>query len=130
VNMMLTLRSIQFCLANNKQVIMRCCSYRRLVQFWQNFQTSLVLLIPNCTRHRMITYTNYNFAFTGFWKRKRWDAKKWNFWLEIQISSTVYCYSIWAWLSPTLPYRKYYIYILNGIFRIEISSENHIHFYI
>ena len=64
--------------ANNKQIIMRCCSYnlgliilamfgnfaksdspRRLVQFWQNFQTSLVLLIPNCTRHRMITYTNY-----------------------------------------------------------------------
>ena len=63
--------------ANNKQIIMRCCSYnlgliilvmfgnfaksdspRRLVQFWQNFQTSLVLLIPNCTRHRMITYTN------------------------------------------------------------------------
>jgi hypothetical protein len=30
----------------------------RLVQFWQNFQTSLVLLIPNCTRRRMITYTN------------------------------------------------------------------------
>jgi hypothetical protein len=27
----------------------------RLVQFWQNFQTSFVLLIPNCTRHRMIT---------------------------------------------------------------------------
>ena len=26
-----------------------------------NFQTSLVLLIPNCTRHRMITYTN-NYA--------------------------------------------------------------------
>ena len=25
--MMLTLRSIQFCHANNKQVIMRCCSY-------------------------------------------------------------------------------------------------------
>jgi hypothetical protein len=37
--MMLTLRSIQFCHANNKQVIMRCCSY-------------------NCTRHHMITYTN------------------------------------------------------------------------
>jgi hypothetical protein len=37
--MMLTLRSIQFFHANNKQV-------RRLVQFWQNFQTSLVLLIP------------------------------------------------------------------------------------
>ncbi len=55
---------------------MRCCSYnlglivlvmfgnfakldspRRLVQFWQNLQTSLVLLIPNCTRQRMITYT-------------------------------------------------------------------------
>ena len=29
-----------------------------LVQFWQNLQTSLVLLIPNCTRHRMITCTN------------------------------------------------------------------------
>ena len=28
----------------------------RLVQFWQNNQTSLVLLIPNCTRYRMITY--------------------------------------------------------------------------
>ena len=27
-------------------------------QFWQNFQTPLVLLIPNCTRHRMITYTD------------------------------------------------------------------------
>jgi hypothetical protein len=27
-------------------------SPQRLVQFWQNFQTSLVLLIPNCTRHR------------------------------------------------------------------------------
>jgi hypothetical protein len=34
-------------------------SPRRLVQFWQNFQTSLVLLIPNCTRHHMITYTNF-----------------------------------------------------------------------
>ncbi len=33
-------------------------SPRRLVQFWQNLQTSLVLLIPNCTRQRMITYTN------------------------------------------------------------------------
>jgi hypothetical protein len=33
-------------------------SPRRLVQFWQNFQTLLVLLIPNCTRHSMITYTN------------------------------------------------------------------------
>jgi hypothetical protein len=33
-------------------------SPRRLVQFWQNFQTSLVLLIPNCTCHRMITNTN------------------------------------------------------------------------
>ena len=27
-------------------------SPRRLVQFWQNFQKSLVLLISNCTRHR------------------------------------------------------------------------------
>ncbi len=33
-------------------------SPRRLVQFWQNLQTSLVLIIPNCTRQRMITYTN------------------------------------------------------------------------
>ena len=30
---------------------------QRLVQFWQHFQTSLLLSIPNCTRHRMITYT-------------------------------------------------------------------------
>ena len=56
---------------------MRCCSYnfglrvlvmfgnfaklhsaQRLVQFWQDFQTPLVLLIPNCTHNRMITYTN------------------------------------------------------------------------
>jgi hypothetical protein len=58
-------RCIQSCHANNKQVIMKCCSYNskgliilvmfgnlpnwtRPVQFWQNFQTSLVLLIPNC----------------------------------------------------------------------------------
>jgi hypothetical protein len=34
----------------------------RLVQFWQNFQTSLVLLIPNCTRLRIITYTNVSVA--------------------------------------------------------------------
>jgi hypothetical protein len=54
-NMMLTLRSIQFFHANNKQP-------RRLVQFWQDFQTSLVLLIPNCTRHRMITYTNFSIS--------------------------------------------------------------------
>ena len=56
---------------------MRCCSYnfglivlvmfgnfakldspRRLVQLSQNFQTSLVVLIPNCTHNRMTTYTN------------------------------------------------------------------------
>ena len=58
---------------------MRCCSYNfglivlvmfgnfakldSLVQFWQNFQTSLVLLIPNCTHNRMITNTN-----RYFWK--------------------------------------------------------------
>ena len=36
-------------------------SPRRLVQFWQNLQTSLVLLIPNCTHQRMITYTNAKF---------------------------------------------------------------------
>ena len=33
-------------------------SPRRLVQFWQNFQTSHVLLIPNCTHNPMITHTN------------------------------------------------------------------------
>ena len=32
-------------------------SRRRLVQFWQNFQGSLALLIPNCTHNRMITST-------------------------------------------------------------------------
>ena len=38
-------------------------SRRRLVQFWQNFQTSLVLLIPNCTHNRMITYTYLRFMY-------------------------------------------------------------------
>jgi hypothetical protein len=33
-------------------------STRDVWKFWQKFQTSLVLLIPNCTRHCMITYTN------------------------------------------------------------------------
>lgn len=35
-------------------------SPRPLLQYWHNFQTSLVLVlwIPNCTRHRMITNTN------------------------------------------------------------------------
>ena len=42
---------------NNTRDVWKFC--RRLVQFWQNFQTSLVLLIPNCTRQRMITYTNF-----------------------------------------------------------------------
>jgi hypothetical protein len=41
-----------------RSALRRLDSPRRLVQFWQNFQTSLVLLIPNCIRHRMITYTN------------------------------------------------------------------------
>jgi hypothetical protein len=67
---------IQFCHANNKLTsnhamllvqlgnstrdvwkFAKLDSLRRLVQFWQNFQTSLVLLISNCIRHRMITYT-------------------------------------------------------------------------
>ncbi len=39
-------------------------SPRRLVQFWQNLQTSLIPLIPNCTRQRMITYT-YAKGFGG-----------------------------------------------------------------
>jgi hypothetical protein len=42
---------------NSTRDVAKLDSPRRLVQFWQNFQTSLVLLIPNCTRHRMITYT-------------------------------------------------------------------------
>ena len=37
---------------NNTRDVWKSC------QFWQNLQTSLVLLIPNCTRQRMITYTN------------------------------------------------------------------------
>jgi hypothetical protein len=32
-------------------------STRDVWKFLNNFQTSLVLLIPNCARHRMITYT-------------------------------------------------------------------------
>ncbi len=46
---------------NSTRDVWKFCqkSPRRLVQFWQNFQTSLVLLIPNCTRQRMITYTNF-----------------------------------------------------------------------
>ena len=46
---------------NNTRDVWKFCQIglaRRLVQFWQNLQTSLVLLIPNCTRQRMITYTN------------------------------------------------------------------------
>ena len=38
-------------------------SPRRLVQFWQNFQTSLVLLIPNCTRHASHDYLYTNRIF-------------------------------------------------------------------
>ena len=34
------------------------------VEMWQNFQTSLVLLIPNCTHNRMITYTYLQSVFT------------------------------------------------------------------
>ena len=37
---------------------------QRPVQFWQNFQTSLVLLIPNCTHHCIITYT---YLIKGRW---------------------------------------------------------------
>ena len=32
---------------------------RRLVEFRQHFLTSFILLITNCARHRMITYTYY-----------------------------------------------------------------------
>jgi hypothetical protein len=35
---------------------------------WQNFQTSLVLLIPNSTRHRMIIYT-YSLNFSSIFSR-------------------------------------------------------------
>jgi hypothetical protein len=31
---------------------------------FQNLQTLLVLLIPNCTRHRMITYTNSSASYS------------------------------------------------------------------
>ena len=50
---------MQRCLETTRDVwkFAKLDSPRRLVQFWQNFQTSLVLLIPNYTRHRMITYT-------------------------------------------------------------------------
>jgi hypothetical protein len=43
--MRLTLRSIQFCHANNKQVIMRCCSY--------NYGLIVLVMfgnLPNCNR--------------------------------------------------------------------------------
>ena len=30
-----------------------------LLQFWQNFETSLQLLIPNYTRYNMINYTKF-----------------------------------------------------------------------
>jgi hypothetical protein len=50
-------------------------SPRRLVQFWQHFQTSLVLLIPNCTRHRMITYTNMDFNKRIGYRRKLCSSK-------------------------------------------------------
>ena len=43
-------------------------SPRRLIQFWQHFRTSLVLLIPNCTRHRMITYTYYYYYFRAYFE--------------------------------------------------------------
>ena len=33
-------------------------SPQRLVQFWQNFETSPVLLMQNCTRHRKLTCAN------------------------------------------------------------------------
>ena len=43
----------------------------RLFQFWQNFQTSLVLLIPNCSCHRMITYTKSSTFDTNVLLRSR-----------------------------------------------------------
>ena len=53
---------VQLGINNSTRDIWKFCQIRlapRPVQFWQNFQTSLVLLlIPNCTRQRMITYTN------------------------------------------------------------------------
>jgi hypothetical protein len=80
-------------------------SPRRLVQFWQNFQTSLVLLIPNCTRHRMITYTNSttfkDFPVLEFFFNSRtfqdfqgpWTplSNKQSFLLQICIELTVDC---------------------------------------
>jgi hypothetical protein len=52
-------------------------SPRRLVQFWQNFQTSPVLLIPNCIRHRMITYTYPNPPCQlSLWEEKTHDFRQ------------------------------------------------------
>jgi hypothetical protein len=53
-----TNKSTKFGWKSGRTGLWRENSPRRLVQFWKNFQTSLVLLIPNCTHHRMITYTN------------------------------------------------------------------------
>jgi hypothetical protein len=69
-NMMLTLRSIQFCHANNKQVIMRCCS---------------VQLGINRTR--------------DVWKFTKLDSPKW-FWEERQKDFrfwTLFIVNTWHW---------------------------------
>jgi hypothetical protein len=44
---------------NSTRDVWKFAKLDSICQFWQNFQTSLVLLIPNCTRHRMITYTYF-----------------------------------------------------------------------
>ena len=40
------------------------------LQFWQHFQTSLVLLIPNFSHNRMITYTETFVHFDTLYDNK------------------------------------------------------------
>ena len=50
--------SYNFVNANNKQIIKTNILTPAARPILESFQTSLVLLIPNCIRHHMITYTN------------------------------------------------------------------------
>ena len=57
-------------------------SAHRLVKFWQNFQTLLVLLVPNCTHNCMITYTNRS-QFVSYVEKKQYALKQLG-WLPIK----------------------------------------------
>jgi hypothetical protein len=56
--MMLTLRSIRFCHANNKTLScdVACMAARPILAEFPNITRTINPY--NCTRHRMITYTN------------------------------------------------------------------------